>query len=444
MNRSAGLFALHITLIFTNGATMKLTAYEQEMLDGVHGEGYQLAMEVLVRMGELYGAERFIPVKNAHIDAAAYTTIWDAGTEFLEFLADHGVTVPQPTTINPISRDIRRWKELGATEEFAMKSKRMEDAYLRMGVNPTWTCAPYQCGNLPRFGEVVSWSESNAVNFVNSVVGARAERLPDLMDVCCAVCGRVPEYGRYITENRRGDMLFELEGFDDTWFRDPVDYALLGYHIGEIAVAKNPVIKGLPDRTQIDDIKAFSAAAASGGAVSLFHIVGFTPEAPTLEAAFQGWRGYETYKVTPEDLIRMKAKLDTADSDEDVSGHVDMVLIGCPHASFEELRQIAELMGGRKVSEGTDFWITTSDTQYQLARRAGVADVLKAAGVTIACDTCVMEMEEGERWKGQTFVTNSGKVAQYAPGINQVLIKMASTAGCVEAAVTGMFPEEVH
>lgn len=432
---------------------MELTVYEQEMLDGKYGEGYQLAMEVLVQMGELYGAKRFLPVRNAHIDAAAYTTIWDAGTEFLEFLADHDVKVPQPTTINPISRDIVHWKELGQSEDFAMKSKRMEDAYIKMGVIPTWTCAPYQCGNLPKFGEILSWSESNAVNFVNSVIGARAERLPDLMDVCCAVCGRVPEYGHYITENRRGDVLFRLEGFDDTWFNDMFDYSVLGYYIGEAVINKNPVIDGLPESTSIDQIKAFSAAAASGGAVCLFHVVGYTPEAPTIDAAFQGWTGYETKIVTPADLIEMKRKLDTAHQAKHkelsidghpAEGHVDMVLIGCPHASFVELQQVADLIKGRHVKDGTEFWITTSRTQYDLACRAGIAEILSESGVTIACDTCVMELEEGNRWEHQTFVTNSGKVAQYAPGINHVFIKMASTEGCVHAAVTGQFPEEVH
>ena len=432
---------------------MELTAYEQKMLDGKYGDGYQLAMEVLVQMGELYGAKRFLPVRNAHIDAAAYTTIWDAGTEFLEFLAAHDVKVPQPTTINPLSRDINSWKELGASEEFAMKSKRMEDAYIKMGVIPTWTCAPYQCGNLPQFGEIVSWSESNAVNYVNSVIGARAERLPDLMDVCCAVCGRVPEYGHYITENRRGDVLFQLEGFDGTWFRDVVDYAVLGYYVGEAVINRNPVIDGLPQNTSIDHLKALSAAAASGGAVCLFHAVGLTPEAPTVEAAFHGWDGYDTIIVTPSDLIEMKRKLDTAHQTEHsekaigaklAQGHVDMVLIGCPHASFTEIQEISNLIQGKHVIDGTEFWITTSRTQYELAVRAGVADILKSSGVTIACDTCVMEMEEGERWKHQIFVTNSGKVAQYAPGINHCFIKMATTAGCVEAAVTGRFPEEVH
>lgn len=422
------------------------------MLDGRYGEGYQLAMEVIVQMGELYGAKYLIPVKNAHIDGAAYTNIWDAGTEFVEFLGDHGARVPQPTTLNTIAHSYRSWEDLGQSEWFVNKSRRLVDAYLKLGVTPTYSCAPYQNTNLPRFGEIISWSESNAVNFVNSVIGARAERLPDLMDVCCAVCGRVPAYGHYLTENRRGDKLYRLEGFDSTWFNDIVDYSVLGYFIGEDIGAKNPVITGFPCVPTIDQIKNFSAAAASGGAVSMFHIVGFTPEAPTLEAAFQGWDGYETMVVTPDDLIAMRARLDTAHQarhdelaiDAGIQAdHVDMVLIGCPHASYTELEEIAELLKGRHVADGTDFWITTSETQFNLALRTQVAEALIGAGVKIATDTCVMELDEdGLRWQHKTFVTNSGKAAQYAPGLNHCFIKMASTAGCVEAAVTGYFPKE--
>ncbi len=416
---------------------MELTKYEQEMLDGVHGEGVKMAMEVLVKMGELYQAKRFLPVKNAHIDAAAYTTIWDSGTKFLEYLAEHGAKAAVPATINPLSRDIKNWKKLGTTEEFAMKSKKIEDAYLKMGVIPTWTCAPYQCTNVPIFGEVVSWSESNAVNYVNSVIGAKAERLPDLIDACCVVTGRVPEYGMYLDENRKGDVLFKLEGFDDTWFKDAVDYAVLGYYVGEIVINKVPVIEGLPWETMPDQLKALSAAAASGGAVCLFHAVGLTPEAPTVEAAFKGKADYEVRIVTPKDLLEMRNRLNTVTEDR-----VDMVLMGCPHLSASELQEVAGLIKGYKVKEGVEFWITTSETHYNLAKRCGAADILEEAGVIIAKDTCIMEMEEGGRWDKKNLVTNSGKAAQYAPSINQVLIKMASAKGCVEAAVTGHFPKE--
>lgn len=414
---------------------MKLTQYEQEMLDGLHGKGTQFAMEIVVKMGELYGADHLIKVKNAHIDAAAYTTIWDAGTEFLEYLADNGAHVAVPTTINPLSRDIKNWKALGQSEEFAMKSKRMEDAYLKMGVIPTWTCAPYQCTNVPKFGECVSWSESNAVNFVNSVVGARAERLPDMVDVACAVVGRVPAYGWYLDENRLGDTLFVLEGFDDKWFQDSVDYAVLGYLVGEIVVNKVPVVQGLPERTMPDDLKAFSAAAASGGAVGMFHVVGITPEAPTVEAAFGG-KEYNTIVITPAEMKAMEDKLNTVTGDK-----VGMVLMGCPHASADELMQVAELIKGKKVAEGTDFWILSSETQYNLAVRSGAAEILEDAGVVITRDTCLMEMDEGDfRWKDWNVVTNSGKAAQYTPAINQVFIHMATMEGCVEAAVTGKIP----
>lgn len=416
---------------------MELTAYEQNMLDGVYGVGCRTAMKVLVKMGELYGAKRFLPIKNAHIDAAAYTTIWDAGTEFVEYLAYTEAKVSVPTTINPISRDIRRWKELGISANLAEKSRRLEEAYLKMGVIPTWTCAPYQCTNVPQFGEVVGWSESNAVNFINSVVGARAERLPDLVDVCCAVAGRVPAYGLYLDENRAGQMIFRLEGFDGEWFRDSVDYALLGYYIGEIAVSKVPVITGLPESTMPDQLKALSAAGASSGAMGMFHAVGLTPEAPTLSAAVRGRTDLPEYLVTPKDLALLRARLNTAREDR-----VDMVLMGCPHLSFTEISEIADLIRGRKVREGVTFRLMTNETQYALAKRTEAAEVLEQAGVSISCDTCLMEMEEDRRWAGMNLVTNSGKAAQYAPGINGVNIFTASVAGCVEAAVTGKFPAE--
>ncbi len=419
---------------------MRLTKYEEEMMSGVYGDGTKMAMEILVKMGELYNAEYLIPVKRAHIDAAAYTTIWDAGIEFIEYLADNGAKCAVPTTINPLSRDIKNWKELGQSEEFAMKSKRLEDAYMKMGVIPTWTCAPYQCTNAPQFGEVCSWSESNAVDFVNSVLGARAERTPDLVDVCCAVTGRVPAYGRYLDENRAGDMLFKLEGFSDKWFNDSVDFAILGYYVGEIAINKNPVIEGLPVTTNEDNLKALSAAAASGGAVALFHAVGLTPEAPTTEAAFMGKTDYETYIVTPEDLNKLEDKLNTAENN-----HVDMVLVGCPHLSASELSDFADKMKGKHVADGTDFWLMTNETNYALVDRLGKIDWLLDAGVEILRDTCVMEMDEDNgRWTDKVFVTNSGKVAQYSPSINYSKIRMASDDGCVEAAITGRFPKEVR
>ena len=237
---------------------------------------------------------------------------------------------------------------------------------------------------------------------------------------------------------RRNLFAYKLEGFDDVWFQDNVDYAVLGYLAGEIAINRVPVIKGLPQRTTQDNLKSFSAAAASGGAVSLFHVVGITPEAPTLEAAFQGTTDYETIKITPDRMRELRRRLNTGDKEQ-----VDMVLTGCPHLSVDEIGQIAKEIEGKKVCEGTDFWIQTSHPIYELAKIAGYVDVLEAAGAVLVRDSCLMEMEYNGMWTGKHFVTNSGKAAQYAPAINSVKITMADLKGCVKAAVTGKVPEEV-
>ena len=421
---------------------MLLTDTERKMLSGACGEGVRTAMETVVRMGERYGAERLLPVSRAHIDAAAYTTVWDAGSDFVEYLAEHGATCAVPTSINPISRDMEHWAAHGTTAAFAAKSERLERAYLKMGVKPSWTCAPYQGVNVPAFGEIVSWSESNAVCYVNSVLGARAERLPDLMDVCCAMTGRVPAYGRYLDENRRGELLFTLQGFDADAFCEPSLAALLGYYVGEIAVSRVPVITGLPGRITADALKALCAAAASGGAVSLFHLVGVTPEAPDVQTAF-GLRAEAAipadvprYTVTPADLSALQVRLNT------VNGrHADLVVLGCPHASAEELHRIAALLAGRAVAAGTELWIMTDRANAAAAAQSCDLAVLEAAGARITRDTCLMEMDEGDgRFFGKNMITNSGKAVQYAPAICGVKGMIADLAACVDAAVTGQLP----
>ena len=414
------------------GHNMYLTAEEQEMLDGKQGKGIQLAMEIVVKMGELYDAKRLIKVKRAHIDAAAYATIWDAGTDFVEFLVNHGAKVSVPTTINPTSRDIKDWEKMGLSRAFSDKCARLEKAYIDLGVIPTWTCAPYQCTNAPVFGEIVSWSESNAVAFVNSVLGARANRLPDLVDVCCAVIGRVPEYGLFLEENRAGELLFQLEGFDESWFRDSADYAVLGYIIGEIAGSRIPVVKGLPESTTVDQLKSVCAAAASSGSVALFHGVGITPEAPTLAKAFQNNTDYDTYPVNPALMRETRRKLCTAKDNQ-----VNMVLLGCPFYSYDEVKEVASLMKGRNISPKVRFWIQVSQTVYNLAERSGIKDIIEASGIQFIKDTCVLVSDPDNDWQFTNVATNSGKVAQYIPGMVQTDVVILSTEECVEAAVSG-------
>ena len=411
---------------------MRFTDYEQEMLNGEHGEGKKFAMEIIAQVGELYGADHLLPITKAHIDTAAYTTICDAGVDFVKYFADQGIKVSVPTTVNSLSHDRFHWKDLGCDEHTAETSKEVMQAYQKMGVIQSWTCAPYQTANIPRFGEVVSWSESNAVNYINSVIGAHTERLPDMFDVCCAVAGRVPAYGLYLKENRKGDVLFRLEGFGSDRFHNTADFSLLGYYIGQKVGTKIPVIEGLPREATGDQLKLLSAALAAGGSVALFHCVGLTPEAVTIEDAFQGDKDYEIQIVTPDELQALEQTLDTAEDH-----HADVIMLGCPHASVNEMLEIADLLNNRKVDESVNFWLMTSEDQYHVADETGIIDRLLKAGVKVTRDTCFMLTITGDKWRGKTMVTNSTKGAMYASDINGVKVHIGSTEECVEAAVNG-------
>lgn len=411
---------------------MFLTEHEKEMLNGKEGEGKQACMKVVYEMGNLYGADRLLPIQHAHMDGVCYTTIWDAGLEFVEYLASVGTKVAVPSTTNITARDITRWKDFRTEEAFSEKSRRIEEAYLKMGCTPTWTCAPYQCSNSPHFGEHVAWSESNAVNYINSVVGARTNRYPDLVELCCAVVGRVPNFGLHLTENRTGTVLFQVEGFPEGSFRDSSEYALLGYLIGRETVGADiPVIRGLPLSAAHDDLKALSAASAAAGSVGLFHAVGITPEARSQEEAFQGKAPGRTVTVTPDVLRQVKRELTTAQRE-----HVDLVLLGCPHASYPELLAIAEHLKGKRVKDGTHLWVQTGKTEQRLLERSDIARQFAEAGVELLTDTCVNNMQMSG-WQFDTVVTNSGKMAHYAPGTTGGKIFFASTEECLDAAVRG-------
>ena len=184
---------------------MRLTDQEQEILKGKHGEAPRIALSVLVDLGEVFGAEEMMRVSQVHIDMTIYMV--DAGVEFAEGLADLGGKVAVPTSLNPSAIDLERWKEYRAPAKLLDKSRRLERAYLRMGATPTWTCAPYQQGMIPRFGEQIAWGESNAIAFANSIIGARTNRYGDLMDICAAIIGRVPKFGLDSSQrNQQGNV----------------------------------------------------------------------------------------------------------------------------------------------------------------------------------------------------------------------------------------------
>jgi predicted aconitase len=408
---------------------LHLDELERAMLQGELGEAPALAMRILARVAPLYGADRFIEVTKAHIDGIVYEG--NAGLAFAERLADLGGQVRVPTSLNVMSMDRTNWKQLGQDEAFATNARRLGYAYVRMGAVPTFTCAPYQTESAPVFGEQIAWSESNAVAYANSVIGARTNRYGDYLDISCALTGRVPASGLHLTENRRGTCWFRLENIPERLQERDEFYPVLGYLLGQTVTNGIPVVEGISVRPTSDQLKSFAAAAASSGAIALFHLVGVTPEAATLQDAFQGEPMVEPHIVTLDVLSNLRATLTTAAVDR-----VDVVAFGSPHASLQECLQLAELMDGKAARDGMQVYITTSRAVKEILARLGTLEILEAFGTRVVADTCIA-VAPLVRPGARVLMTNSGKYAHYGPGIIGVESIYGSTEEYVQAAITG-------
>ncbi len=409
---------------------LELTDTDREMLDGRRGDGARLAMRIMVRWAEACDADRLIDVTQAHIDGCGLLS--EAGLEFAETLARRGARVCIPTTLNMGPLDLQNWRDFGVPETFAAMAIRQAEAYTRMGCVPTWTCAPYQGYLTPRFGRQIAWGESNAVAYANSVLGARTEMYGDYIDICAAVTGRVPRQGLHLTENRKGEILVRLIEFDPGALRGDVFWPAFGHLLGPLAGDRIPVIEGLPADATDDQLKALCAAAASSGAVALFHAVGLTPEAATLAEAFQGAEPAETFQIRPADVAAAARDLSTAED----GSPIDAVLVGCPHFSFAEFRRLADLVRAAGGTSRVPFIVITSTQSHALALRGGFLDTLADFGVRITLDTCMFHTPMLSP-QVKAVMTNSGKCAYYAPGELDVTVAFGSLADCVRSAVEG-------
>ena len=409
--------------------TLTLSVEDQAMLNGSYGPATKMAMSILVRMAEVSGAKELLDITGAHIDSTVY--IGDAGLEYAERLASLGAKVAVPTTLNVSGVDEYHWKEWAVPPLWAKQAHRQMVAYQSMGTIPTWTCAPYQTEMRPTFGQQIAWGESNAIVFANSVIGARTERYPDMFDVCCAITGRAPAIGLHLTENRAGKILLKLEGIPQALQMGDDFYPVLGHYLGKITLDRIPVLEGMSIIPNDDQLKALGAAAASSGAVALFHMVGVTPEAPTVEAAFQGNTPEETIIVTMDILREARKELTHADD-----ARLDMVVLGSPHFSLAEFKMLAALVDGRKKHEDVKFLVTSSRAMTQLAQHAGFLEPIQAFGAQLTVDTCILTtpmLPKDIRF----LMTNSAKFAYYAPGLLDKKIAFSSLADCVESAVKG-------
>jgi hypothetical protein len=405
---------------------LNLSDHERAIASGVEGQAASMAMRLLAGMGELLGAERLIPVVSAHIDGAVYHG--DSGVYFGERLVAGGGRVAVPTTLNVGGLDLIN-HTVHQTSHGHDMALRLMRAYEAMGCRPTWTCAPYQAGHRPRLGDQVAWGESNAVAFCNSVLGARTNRYGDFLDICCAILGRVPDYGLHRDENRIARVLVDVTALPDRLKSMDVLYPVLGYWYGQTIGGAIGVIDGLPEDMSEDRLKSFGAAAASSGAVGLFHIAGVTPEAPTVDIALGGHRPETIVKLDPADLRAIRDKLSTTTADA-----IDAVALGSPHFSNEEFAQLEALLGERKVA--IPFFVCTGRAVVQRLEAEGRFARLRASGVTIVADTCVVVAPILPEKTG-VLMTNSGKFAHYTPSNTGYGVIYGSLEDCVASAMTG-------
>jgi hypothetical protein len=398
-------------------------------------------MSILVRMAQVWGAHELLDITGAHIDSTIY--IGAAGLEFAERLASLGASVVVPTTLNVSGLDEHHWQEWAVSPQWAEQAQRQMSAYRSMGVQPTWTCAPYQTQWKPSLGQQVAWGESNAIAFANSVLGARTERYPDLLDICCAITGRAPAVGLHLGENRAANLLVRLMEIPLALQEEDSFYPVLGHLLGKLAQQHIPAVEGLNVQPGEDQLKALGAAAASSGAVALFHLVGVTPEAPTQQAAFQGQPPQQVVNVAMADLRAALRELTTGPnvevgkaSGEANKNRLDMVVLGSPHFSLAEFRQLAPLLTGKRRHPDVQFLVTTSRAVASLAKQAGCLAALEEFGGKVTVDTCILASPMLPATI-KRLMTNSAKYAYYAPGMLDTQVAFGSLADCVNSAMAG-------
>ncbi|MCP3751402.1 aconitase X [Pseudomonas sp. SBB6] len=410
-------------------SALNLSPQDQALLDGSHGKAAQMAMQIVLRMAELQGAEQLLDVTQAHIDGCIYTG--PASLRFAEQLVQWGAKVRVPTTLNSISVDQRRWRELGIDPALGEPASALGDAYMAMGAQMSFTCAPYLLDSAPSQGEQIVWAESNAVVYANSVLGARTLKYPDYLDICIALTGRAPRIGCHLDSQRKARLIVQvpaLAALDDSF------YPLLGYHIGALAGSRIPLVYGLEQaQPSLDDLKAFGAAFATTSAAPLFHIAGVTPEALDPAQVLEPDASLATERIELKDLLHSWRALNSAREPR-----VDVVSLGNPHFSFSEFAALAQLCRGRHKHPEVVVAITCGRAVLEQARAAGLIAGLERFGVTLVTDTCwCMLGEPVIPPAARTLMTNSGKYAHYGPGLAGRPVHFASLAECVESACSG-------
>jgi predicted aconitase len=385
---------------------MYLSREEEGIYQGEQGETLRRMMEILVALGDIYGAEGLVPVRSVQIAGVSYKNIGEAG---LEWISDLRGQVVVPSILNPAGMDLCHWKEMGIEEEFALKQQQTIEAYRKLGVTIDCTCTPYQIYDLAGRGDHLAWSESSAVSYANSVIGARTNREGGPSALAAALVGKTALYGYHLDENRLPTLLVEVE----TDLAGS-DYGALGFLVGRIVKDGVPFFRMRGSRPVTDELKALGAAMAASGSVALYYVENVTP-------APDAWQAEETICIRRKELEEVYAKYP--------GGGADVVALGCPHCSAEELEKIAGLLHGKKVQK--ELWVCTARKIADLHPHLVAA--IEESGARVYCDTCMVVSPATERF-GKMMV-NSGKALVYLPGLAGVAAGLGSMEECIDVAL---------
>ena len=400
------------------------------MLHGERGEACAFAMQTLVAFAAAVGAPALLDITRAHIDGCLYHG--QVSLDFVERLVRGGGAVRVPTTLNVGAIDLIHPELIRLSPAEQAPAVRLMRAHEGLGCQPSFTCAPYQSRFRPAFGEQIAWGESNAIVFANAVIGARTNRYGDFIDLCCAITGRAPAWGLHLDEPRLGQVLFRLTGFPDAEDAGDALYVAIGLLVGEASGDRIPVIDGLPPPRDEDQLKALGAAAATSGAVALFHAIGITPEAPTTRDAFGGRAPAATAAITPADVARALRHLSTVPDGTPITA----VCLGTPHFSVAEWRRLLPLLRDVAPARGIPVYVNTSRATLAVLEAEGALADRERYGLIPVVDTCTYLTPILERLDG-AVMTNSGKWAHYAPGNIGVQVAFGEVADCVASAAAG-------
>ncbi len=375
---------------------MHLTKEEEQMLSGEQGTAVRKSMEILVALGDIYGAEKLVSVKSVQIAGVSYSNLGDAGLEYLANMALDG-KAKVLTTLNPAGMDLENYKNLGISEDFAVKQRQVIDAFTKMGVIPTCTCTPYFVGNKPDFGDHIAWSESSAVAYANSVIGAKTNREGGPSALAASLTGKTPLYGFHLEENRQAEFIIDVP-FE---IKTITQFGALGKIIGNKIQNAVPLIQGIKkENAGTDELKSFGASIATYGGTALYHMQRITPNKT----------------IIPEEKIVLDEKefKEIYDSMNDAC-EADLISIGCPHCSLDELKELANLLKGKEVKK--EMWVCVARPVKKKADELGYSKIIEESGAKFACDTCMVVAPIKGRFK--CMVTNSGKAVYYARAKNK-------------------------